>query len=185
VCGTVVPNEPSRSFRSAGVGAIPLWHDRGACSLASCAIASFGEGPAMKLRYIIAIMAAALAVSYHRQDTRLAVLVIFCTCILYSLRCIDYQLGDMKGRIHALSNPSHLSSRDILLHAALSPSRQLIEASSHLLDAGPPWEFYQEGALVMKREINGSLQYRDATPEERHEFLRRELWSLQANRRRF
>src|SRR3569832_78464 len=95
VCGTVVPNEPSRSFRSAGVGAIPLWHDRGACSLASCAIASFGEGPAMKLRYIIAIMAAALAVSYHHQDTRLAGLVIFCTCILYSLRCIDYQLGDM------------------------------------------------------------------------------------------
>ena len=67
----------------------------------------------MKLRYIIAIMAAALAVSYHHQDTRLAVLVIFGTCILYSLRCIDHQLGDMKGRIHALSNPSHVSSRDI------------------------------------------------------------------------
>lgn len=138
----------------------------------------------MKLRYIVAIAAAALAVSYHHQDARFAVLAIFCTCILYSLRRIDYQLGDVKGRINVLSNPSQVSARDILLQSAMSPSRQLVEASSLLLDAGPPWEFHHEGALLMKREVDGCLQCRDATPEERQEYLRRELWSLRASQRR-
>jgi len=138
----------------------------------------------MKLRYIIAVTAAALAVSYDYQDTRFAVLAIFGASILYALRGIDYQLGDMKGRIKMLSDPSPNSARDILLRATTSPTRQLIEASSHLLDAGPPWEFHHEGALVMKREVNGCLQHRDATLEEREEFLRRELWSLRTHQRR-
>lgn len=59
----------------------------------------------MKLRYILLIGFVGLLDVYvfrSSMDMHLIVLGFGC-CVLYALRCIEYQIGDLKGRLHAPS----------------------------------------------------------------------------------
>jgi len=57
----------------------------------------------MKLRFTLLVVLVGIAAAYYYRDPYLLLYTAFGFCILYSMRCIEYQIGDLKGRIVARS----------------------------------------------------------------------------------
>jgi hypothetical protein len=50
----------------------------------------------MKLKYTLLICAFGLIAAAYLRDVQLAFFVLFGFCVLYSMRCIELQIGDLK-----------------------------------------------------------------------------------------
>jgi hypothetical protein len=78
----------------------------------------------MKLRYILLVGLLASIPAILSRDLFLLYVVIFGCSILFSLRCIDIQIGQIKGAIP--TTPEPVSETDTLLSYAFGPIRQTL-----------------------------------------------------------
>lgn len=85
----------------------------------------------MKLRYTLVLGLLGLISSYLLRDPVFAFVTIFGGCVLFSLRSIEYQLGDLKGKIQ----DGIITERDVLLANAMKqPNLDLISRTHEIFD---------------------------------------------------
>lgn len=69
----------------------------------------------MRLRYILVLGMAGLFIAWKTRDPMSGTIVLFGSIILYWLRCIEYQIGDLKGRVNSAPSNRRISDRELLL----------------------------------------------------------------------
>src|ERR1700760_3141712 len=81
----------------------------------------------MRLRYILALVMAGLCIAWMTGDPMSGTIALFGSIILYWLRCIEYQIGDLKGRVNPAPSNRRISDQELLLAWAFvrSPEKLL------------------------------------------------------------
>ena len=130
----------------------------------------------MPFRYTLVAGAAGLFSAWWLSSSAGGFIAVFGCCVLYALRCIEHQLGDLKGRIP--------TARDMLMHYGTQASPEMIRKTREIFDgemtpmigSRAVSEFLTEPATFAPSAMrvtarSGEVIYRDPTIEEKREFI--------------
>jgi hypothetical protein len=147
----------------------------------------------MKLRYILLVGLLASIPAILLRDLFLLYVVIFGCSILFSLRCIDIQIGQIKGAIPPTPEP--VSETDTLLSYAFGPIRQtlpeenirevrrpvrpgpVVQGAGHRSDFNVSPATFTPSGVSQKCYGSSDMEIRSPSGKEVAEFIDREAFS--------